>query len=138
VLLAAATTLVSSEAESADQRVLLGSVSASATKLGPDLVRAFKDAARREVNQLDLAATRERYVVSLTLTKLDTDASPRRARASCQVSALLTHESQGNVVAILSGRATVEDTPSNVRGMQLDAMRAALKSALRRVPEAAK
>ena len=117
-------------------RLMLGDVSTRTAGVDRALDKQFRLLAERELAQVTLTRGRERYVLSFALLELSTTATAQRARSSSTVSALLEH--QGNLVAVLKGRATVEGDARAARESEVDAMQAALRSALRRVPEAVK
>lgn len=116
----------------------LGQVTTRLDRDSDALRSAFRSAVEREIADIDLSQVKpsDRYVLSATLVKMDTRADGERAQTTCVVSATLTRERGGALHAIIRGRARAEDAPSEARSVELSAMRAAVHSALVRVPEA--
>jgi hypothetical protein len=79
---------------------------------------------------------RERFVLSATLVRLDAERVGKGARATAQVSLVLRRAREQSLHAILSGHATAEEADGSVSETREDALRAAVSSALRRLPEA--
>ena len=82
--------------------------------------------------------SRERFVLSAALVRLDTRSEPRRAHSTCVVSATLSHARGGALHAVLDGRARAENVPSAVHQTELAAMQAAVESVFGRMPQALK
>ena len=116
----------------------LGKVTARVPGNSESLQSAFRSAVEHELSSIDLSRIKptDRYVLSLSLVRMETSADRERARATCVVSATLTRRRGGALHAIINGRARAEDTPAEVRSLELSAMRAAVRSAMIRVPEA--
>jgi hypothetical protein len=116
----------------------LGQVTTRLDRDSTALRSAFRSAVEQELAGIDLSQVKsgDRYVLSASLIAMDTRADGGRARTTCVVSATLTRERGGALHAILRGRARAEDAPSEARSLELSAMRAAVHSALMRVPEA--
>ena len=88
------------------------------------------------VASLTLGAPREHFVLSATLVSLEAAQVGRGARASAAVSLVLRRARQQTLHAVLKGHATAEATDSSVSETRDDALRAAVRSALQRLPEA--
>lgn len=99
-------------------------------------LRELRDAVTTELARLDLGKTRERFVLSASITKLDTQVSRDRAESVCTVSATLRRARGGALHALLSGRARASDGARAATLARRTALRAAVRGALRRVPEA--
>lgn len=87
--------------------------------------------------------TGERYGLAATLVRLDVDSVPgdgaRAVRATAVVSVALTRQSGGTLFALIQGRATAEAQGSgsaHARSVESDALRAAVHSAMVKVPKA--
>ena len=124
-------------ADAGERPVKLERVTANgpeARKLEP----AFRDAVITELGRVDLSGvdSRERFLLSASLVKMQTQADRDQTSVSCQVKATLRRQRGGALHAVLSGRARVEDGPERQRAAELLAMQAAVRSAIRRVPEA--
>ena len=88
------------------------------------------------VASLTLGTPREHFVLSATLVTLEAEPVGRGARASAAVSLVLRRARQQTLHAVLKGHATAEATDSSVSETRDDALRAAVRSALQRLPEA--
>lgn len=80
--------------------------------------------------------SRDRFVLSATLLELDAERVGKGARATARVSLVLRRAREHSLHAILNGRATAEQTNASLSETREDALRAAVESALRRLPEA--
>jgi hypothetical protein len=118
----------------AERAILLGEVRANASSgaFVPELRRVLDLALGRTLAR----APRERYVLSATLVRLDAERSERSGRATAAVSLVLRREKGQILHAILSGRATAEESGADLDGARGTALHAAVESALRRLPEA--
>jgi hypothetical protein len=96
----------------------------------------LRTALNEGVARLSLAAPRDRFVLSATLLRLDAEQVGRGARASAEVSLVLRRARQQTLYAVIKGNATAEAPDSSVGELRDDALRAAVRSALRRLPEA--
>jgi hypothetical protein len=137
--LCAAAIAISASAGAADRAPLaLGQVTTRVDRKSVALRAAFRSAVERELDGIDLSRVKasDRYVLSAALVTMDTRADGERTETTCVVSATLTRERGGALHAIIRGRARAEDAPSEARSVELSAMRAAVHSALIRVPEA--
>jgi hypothetical protein len=88
------------------------------------------------VASLTLGAPRDHFVLSATLVSLEAAQIGRGARASAAVSLVLRRARQQTLHAVLEGHATAEASNSSVSETREDALRAAVRSALTRLPEA--
>jgi hypothetical protein len=115
--------------------VTLGRIS-----LAPGQTLALRDllgsALREELAAAPLSKlrSREQYVLSARLQKLDTRRTPKWSEATCSVSVLLKRKSDDALLAVVSGRATAQD--SHPAASQSAALRAAVRGAMKRVPAA--
>jgi len=109
------------------------------TREGRDLKGDLRALVQREVDALDFGKTPSaRCVLSASLIKLDTATEGGKTRSSARVSVVLKDAKGGAVRAILGGRATAEDTPSAAARAEASALEAAVRGALKTVPEAVK
>jgi hypothetical protein len=74
-------------------------------------------------------------VLSLSVVRLDSRPSAP-AEVTCVVSATLRDRRRGSLFAVLEGSARGQDDPSRVRALEQATIRAAVSSAVARVPEA--
>lgn len=88
------------------------------------------------IARVELGPAREKFVLSATLESLAAERIGKGARASAVVSLVLRSARRQTLHAVLTGRATAEATDSTVAELRTDAVRAAVRSALRRLPEA--
>src|SRR5688572_14561045 len=96
---------------------------------------ALKQALRDELSQAALPAKRKSaYVLDATLVKLTGEKNEEGARATAVVSVVLRRARDSTLHAMLSGKATAEESAS-VETTQGTALRAAVKSALRGLPQ---
>ena len=93
---------------------------------------------RAELSSADFAhvKTNEHYMLSATLMRLDSTLSPDSVRATCVVSVALLRDGGATLYAVIHGRATADDARAHVDAAQSDALRAAVHSAMTRVPQA--
>lgn len=82
------------------------------------------------------ASNKERFVLSVTLVKLSAERKDGAARATAVVSMTLRRARENTLYALLSGRATAVDESLDVDSARDSALRGAIRSALRRLPEA--
>jgi hypothetical protein len=137
VVLGAALCALSVDAVAKSPPVALGEVQNRAAKGDVRIDKTLRTAVEHELRTLDLSNVRgsERYVLSATLTKSDVTAKDRTAESTAVVSATLRQARGGALRAIIEGRAkAVEDGEG--RSAQISAVKAAVRSAVRRVPEA--
>lgn len=76
-----------------------------------------------------------RAVLSVSLTRMNARVD-HSAAVTCAVSATLRERTSGNVFAVLEGTASGEDDPRRLRVLARATVRAAVGSAVSRVPEA--
>ncbi len=135
-VLFASTLLIAAPADGGQRPVSLGEVTAHAP--GQSFKPLFRAAVKRELSRIDFgkARPRERFVLSAVLVRLHASAHDDGTEATCIVSATLRRAKGGDLHAILRGRARAVAGARRVRQVELDAMKAAVHSALCRVPEA--
>jgi hypothetical protein len=76
-----------------------------------------------------------RAVLSVSLVRMNTHVG-QSAAVTCAVSATLRDRSGGSLFAVLEGTASGEDEPGRLRALERATARAAVGSAIARVPEA--
>jgi len=121
-------------AVAADPPVAVGEV--RATTSSGEFSAPLRSLLTEGVASLTLAPPRDHFVLSATLVSLEAAQIGRGARASAAVSLVLRRARQQTLHAILKGHATAEATNSSVSETREDALRAAVRSALQRLPEA--
>ncbi len=125
-------------ADAGSSPVALGEV--KVVRADPKLEQAFRGLVERELGEVDLSNVKaqDRFVLSASLTQMATRESSGQAETVAVVSATLRRARGGSIHAVINGRAQATDRPSKVRSVELSAMRAAVRSALGRLPEALK
>ncbi len=131
-----ACTLIAATADGKVNPVFLGEVTTPVDR--DDLPRTFRETVKRELDRVDLSSvsTRDRFVLSAALVQMSTEASEGKSESTAVVSATLRRERGGDLTAIIRGRARATDSPAKSRVAERSAMRAAVRSALERLPEA--
>jgi len=134
--LSAALLLAAPSAPAGEVPVLLGSVGVGNAK--PEVRTAMRALLRTELSAADFThlKTNEHYLLSATLVRLDSALSSDSVRATCVVSVALLRDGGATLYAVIHGRATAEDARAHVDAAQSDALRAAVHSAMTRVPKA--
>lgn len=114
-------------------------VPGSAIKLG-DAVGLLKKSAEAELSAIPWSKTdvRGRYLLSLTLVKLESlRSSDAELKTSCAVSAAV-RDDRGAILAVVNGRSSALGPARYVAENERDALWAAVRSAVAGVPEAIK
>jgi hypothetical protein len=134
VLVALAVFGFPARAAGAGSGVLLGEVRGSerTSSFVPELRRVLG----QELGRVAIDDSRERYVLSANLLDLDANNRDGAVRATATVSLVLRRSKDQVLHAILSGRATAAESGSDLDSARGTALRAAVESALRRLPEA--
>jgi hypothetical protein len=114
--------------------VSLGEVSGK-TPAGEYQAR-LRSAVLEELERAELGRSSERYVLSASIETLRTKQDGRRVSATAVVSLALRREKEQTLHAILRGNATAEASDVTLDSAREDALRAAVESAMRRLPEA--
>jgi hypothetical protein len=134
--LAVALLLGAPAAPAGEVPVFLGSVGVGNAK--PEVRTELRALLRAELSSADFARvkTNDHYMLSATLVRLDSTLSPDSVRATCVVSVALLRDGGATLYAIIHGRATADDARAHAEAAQSDALRAAVHSAMTRVPQA--
>jgi len=116
--------------------IFLGSIGVGRAK--PEVQGRMRALLREELSSADFSQlkTRERYTLSATLLRLDTVQASDSVRATCVVSVALLRDNGATLYALIHGRATAEEEKTRGEVAQNDALRAAVHSAMVRVPKA--
>jgi hypothetical protein len=135
--LAGATLCVGVTADAGRSPVSVGKISSRVAKR-TDVKRALATAVESELGRLDLSSIRgrEHYVLSASLVRMDTVTERDQAETTCVVSATLTREKSRALHAVLQGRARVTDRRGRAGSAEQEALRAAVRNAISRLPEA--
>jgi len=117
----------------ADVPVFLGSIGVGKAK--PEVEGELRSLLRAELASAEFSRVRtnERYVLSATLVRLDSVQASDSARATCVVSVAILRDG-ATLHALVQGRATAEE--AKAPAARRDALRAAVHSAMVRVPKA--
>jgi hypothetical protein len=127
--------------------VFLGAIGLGNAKAKPEIQGQMRSLLREELSAADFSRIKrgERYMLSATLVRLDSVQSTDSVRATCVVSVALLRDNGSTLYALIHGRATAEEAkPAHADGngnvtndhVQSDALRAAVHSAMVRVPKA--
>ena len=135
-LLAVAISSVTSTGIAGESQVSIGEVSGT-TASGEYRTPLFQ-AVRETLGQTKLGRSRERYVLSASLVTLDAKKDGRNVSATAVVSLVLRREKEQTLHAMLRGSATAQENDSTLDSARETALRAAVESAMRRLPEAVK
>ena len=132
-LIALAQLLSSVPAPATEVPILLGTIGVGDAK--PDVENELRSLLRAELASAEFSRikTNRRYVLAARLVRLDSVQSTGSARASCVVSVAILREGAA-LHALINGRATAEEALAPEA--RSDALRAAVHSAMARVPKA--
>jgi len=132
-LVALSLLLVSGSAPAGEVPIFLGAVGVG--KAQPEVQSELRSLLRAELASAEFSRvkTRERYVLSATLVRLDSIESAESARATCVLSVAILRDGS-TLHALIHGRATAEE--AKAPAARSDALRAAVHSAMLRVPKA--
>jgi hypothetical protein len=135
-LLALTAILVPGSAPAVEIPVFLGDVGVGKAK--PAVRAELRSLINAELFATDFAQvkTHERFVLSATLLRLDSVLGADSVRATCVVSVALLRDKGATLHAVIRGRATAEEARDQAEVAQSDALRAAVHSAITRVPQA--
>ena len=111
--------------------------SVQSRRLG-DVVDLVRRDAQSELAAIDWSkrGVRRRVSVSASLVRLESVEGRGVLRASATVSATLRDAKSGALLAVLEGRAQVEDRPAAAAGVERDAVAGAVRGAITAIPEA--
>jgi hypothetical protein len=132
--LAWAFSLVASPALAEESPVSIGGV--NGTTPAGEFAVPLRSALREALEQAKLGRARERFVLSASLVTLDARQDGRSVSATAVVSLALCREKGQALHARLRGSATAEESGSTLAAARETALRAAVQSAMRRLPEA--
>jgi len=126
--------LASPLAGATPQPVTLGQITARAGKDRSRLAAELRKVLSEELAVLELGkrASRDRWVLSASLVRLETRQTPEGVESTCVISATL--ERAGALHAVVRGTARALDAPATEA--ESSALRAAARGALRRLPAA--
>jgi hypothetical protein len=132
-LVALSLLLASGAAPAGEMTLFLGPVGIGNAK--PEVESELRSLLRAELASAEFShvKTNQRYVLSATLVRLDSVQSAESARATCVLSVAILR-SGSTLHALIHGRATAEE--AKAPAARSDALRAAVHSAMRRVPKA--
>jgi hypothetical protein len=135
ILFVSALVLTSLPANAVAPTVQLGEVTMQVPR--KDL-KAFRETVKSELGRLDFSAVgnKEHYVLSAALVQMSTRSTDGQSESTAVVSATLRREKGGDLRAMIRGRAQATDDSAKSSAAERSAMQAAVRSALRRLPEA--
>jgi hypothetical protein len=112
-------------------------VTSSVSRPHLDVQELLRRTARSELGRVDLSQIRDgRWILSLTLVRMETKLGARRAETTAVVSATVRAERGGALFAVLGGRARLQDARGSVQSLEVGALRVAVRGAMARLPEA--
>ena len=91
---------------------------------------------RDRIARTPFGPARALFVLSATLVRLDAERVGHGARATAAVSFVLRRAREQSLYALVNGHATAEEPDATLGETRADALRAAVESAFRRLPEA--
>ena len=133
-LVALAVSLATSLSLAGESPVSIGEV--NGTTASGEFAMPLRSALREALDQAKLGRPKERFVLSASLVALDAKKDGRSVSARAVVSVVLRREKEQTLHALLRGSATAEESDSTLDSARETALRAAVESALRRLPEA--
>ena len=101
-----------------------------------ELTQEIKTTMEEEIAGMDLSAAKGKYVLSGSLVDLDTKTSGNQVESTCIISAELAQQKGGRLEAVFRGKAKAVDGKNAAKSAELAALKAAMKSAVQRLPEA--
>ena len=128
--------LATATAPAGEVPVFLGAVGIGKAK--PAVQGELRSLLRAELSAADFGRVKsgERYMLSATLVRLDSVQSTDSVRATCVISVALLRDGGTTLYALINGRATAEQGKAHADVARSDALRAAVHSAMVRVPKA--
>jgi hypothetical protein len=135
-LLALTVLLAPVQAPAVEVPVFLGDVGVG--KQTQEVRAQLRSLLSAELSATDFAQVKshDRYVLSTTLVRLDSVLASDTVRTTCVVSVALLRDNGATLHAVIRGRATAEESKTHADIAQTDALRAAVHSAISRVPQA--
>ena len=135
-LVALAVSFATCTALAGESPVSIGEV--NGTTPSGEFATPLRSALRQALEQAKLGRPRERFVLSASLVALDAKKDGRSVSARAIVSLVVRREREQTLHALLRGSATAEESDSTLDSARETALRAAVESAMRRLPEAVK
>ena len=133
--MAAVALLATSDVDAQDSPVVVGEVSTNVVRDGVD-VPVLRATVAEELPAIDLSHARKRSVIlSVSLVRMDTEATAQGTATTCVISAALRTKKGGDLFAILEGRAQAQEGSDSMT-RERNALRHAVRGALERIPEA--
>lgn len=130
--------VLSTSADARDKTIVSIEAKSLVVRDGRDLSRDLRDAVTRELEGLDMtkAPKDARYVLSASLTKLETRQSGDKTASRAKVSLMLKDAKRGALYAVIEGAATAEGTKASDERSEQEALLGAVKGAMTSVPKA--
>lgn len=101
------------------------------------VARQFRKTVHESVAQLDTAQIKGGpFVVSASLVRLSADSGEYGVQATAVVETVLRHKRSGELIGMSHGKATASASGGSLLDAQNSALRAAMESALKDVPQA--
>lgn len=135
VALCAALVAVTAVSDARVPAVTIGRIT-SEKPTTPDVQRELKSAVVSELGRMDLSSAKERFVLSASLVTLETVTTSDQVQSKCVVTAELARKKGGTLRAVFRGSARAIDAKDAKKTAELAALRAAVRTAIKRLPEA--
>lgn len=131
-------TALSAVADGAPHPIAAVEVATRVAREGRDMRAVLKTKVEKQLQSVDWSQSREGgpFVLSTSLVRLDTDTSEGAARVTCAVSMTLRDQKRGVLRAMVEGRAHSEDRAESAAAAEDEALRVAVRGAVRSLPEA--
>ena len=101
-----------------------------------ELKAEIKTTMEQEIAAMDLSAAKGKYVLTGSLITLESKVEGNQVESTCVISAELAKQKGGQLEAVFRGKAKAIDGKSAAKSAELAALKAAVKSAVQRLPEA--
>jgi len=116
--------------------VAVGEISANVSRPDVDVPEVLRATVVEELPAIDLSHARHRpMILSVSLVRMETESTAQGASTTCVISAALRTKKEGNLFAILEGRAHTQ-APAVTFAQERAVLRGAVRGALERIPEA--
>lgn len=115
--------------------VSVGEVSSQVHRPHVDLPLALRSELRQALDDMPMPQPRDPLILSASLLRMDTERNAQRTLTTCVVAASVRQAKSGNLLATLKGRVRVEEQGVPVASTERLAMRSAVRSAIKRLPQ---
>lgn len=129
---------IAGAADAGEQPIAAVEVSSRVERQGRDLRSSIKQSVEQNLQRVDWTQTKDRgpFILTTSLVRLDTSTVGDTTRVSCTVSMTVRERKRGTIRAVLEGRGHVESAPAATTMAETEAMNAAVRGAVKGLPEA--